>query len=625
MATRGQSQRRVGLTKTAKLGYTLLQSIPTKVAPKSTPVLRDVDVNADPLSSDDGDRELQHESDVSSGISDTAPARSSQKRKREEVKISARKQPKSDSDEEAATASGLKSRIRATTFRNGEKPGTKTDSAQSTVQGEPDKSVAWEAQRLLQKGGSTYGKGGDKGRTKGSAGVDGKENRNIHGSTTSPDAKSSKSGEGRSTLTKADKSRAFKDYGKDFDELEQRAEQLDPGPKFRIPESTPKKQKKQLKKKPEGKGRGTRSSARVKSEPSLPSFKRPSSVTSPPPARAFVVPPDVCDGLDASTNPGLIHNSKDASTSTNATTFIIASSNPTAFSNQDDSSSISSLSSSPTSPELNATIHHSISLSSFIADIDLTAKSPEPQPLESNRCPICSEIVTSSDLEDFKAKHNSRLRNGQLPWKLSKDFHKRHKQESAKRIWNEKGYPKIIWPSFARRLASHKERMREIVELQRPSYYRARLWNSIRSDEKRSAVSAIQILQTSIDEGLTGYYGTRGARVMMDYLTNTFANQLRQLALTDELITSVGVGITGYTQSVLLPELAVALVQEDMSVDEESARQILKDTTELGELVNEEEEDVVESNVEVENGGSYGIPTTATLMDSGLEVLTQVA
>ena len=45
-------------------------------------------------------------------------------------------------------------------------------------------------------------------------------------------------------------------------------------------------------------------------------------------------------------------------------------------------------------------------------------------------------------------------------------------------------------------------------------------------------------------------------------------------------------GPVGYAQAVLVPELAVRLVKEDMGVNEETARQILRETIELGEKVN---------------------------------------
>lgn len=72
-----------------------------------------------------------------------------------------------------------------------------------------------------------------------------------------------------------------------------------------------------------------------------------------------------------------------------------------------------------------------------------------------------------------------------------------------------------------------------------------------------------------------------------------FSPKLRRLAASDKLISSSGV--TGYVQAVLVPELAVMLVKEDMSVDDdERAREILRESVEIGDLLNEEEDEVVQ-------------------------------
>ena len=52
-------------------------------------------------------------------------------------------------------------------------------------------------------------------------------------------------------------------------------------------------------------------------------------------------------------------------------------------------------------------------------------------------------------------------------------------------------------------------------------------------------------------------------------------------------------GVTGFVQSVLVPEVAVLLIMEDMDVDVGEARNILTESSGMGELVNEEIKDVV--------------------------------
>ena len=59
---------------------------------------------------------------------------------------------------------------------------------------------------------------------------------------------------------------------------------------------------------------------------------------------------------------------------------------------------------------------------------------------------------------------------------------------------------------------------------------------------------------------------------------------VRRLATTDELIKTAGVA--GYTQSVLVPELAVLLVKDDMKVNDEDARRIMRESMDIGDRVN---------------------------------------
>jgi hypothetical protein len=59
---------------------------------------------------------------------------------------------------------------------------------------------------------------------------------------------------------------------------------------------------------------------------------------------------------------------------------------------------------------------------------------------------------------------------------------------------------------------------------------------------------------------------------------------LRRLSASDNIIKTAGVA--GYAQSVLVPELALCLVKEDMRVDDDAARKILRDSIDLGQKLN---------------------------------------
>lgn len=86
-----------------------------------------------------------------------------------------------------------------------------------------------------------------------------------------------------------------------------------------------------------------------------------------------------------------------------------------------------------------------------------------------------------------------------------------------------------------------------------------------------------------------GYYGPKGAHVMLEAIMGKMANRIREVGSTDRLI--AGGGVSAFVQSVLVPELGVRLVMEDLDCGEEKAKRVVKETVEMGELVNDEEED----------------------------------
>ena len=80
-------------------------------------------------------------------------------------------------------------------------------------------------------------------------------------------------------------------------------------------------------------------------------------------------------------------------------------------------------------------------------------------------------------------------------------------------------------------------------------------------------------------------------RLRADNIMSRFSSKLRRMAASDKLI-SCG-GVSRYVQAVLVPELAVFLVMDDMSVDEEEARGVLRDSIDMGNLLNEEEDEII--------------------------------
>ncbi|KAA8573988.1 hypothetical protein EYC84_005527 [Monilinia fructicola] len=81
-----------------------------------------------------------------------------------------------------------------------------------------------------------------------------------------------------------------------------------------------------------------------------------------------------------------------------------------------------------------------------------------------------------------------------------------------------------------------------------------------------------------------------------------FTPKLKKRAPIDRLIAARGP--TAFVESVVVPEVTVLLIKEDMKVDEEAAREILQESREIGDLVNEEIKDVVKLKPKKQISGS---------------------
>jgi hypothetical protein len=195
-------------------------------------------------------------------------------------------------------------------------------------------------------------------------------------------------------------------------------------------------------------------------------------------------------------------------------------------------------------------------------------------------CPMCGESVDGISLNRYNGGKRMNIRT-------QTRFCRAHRKKSARTEWTEKGYPNIDWDDFDARLAQHHSYLKNLLD-GASSYYRDILAEQIRSGKDRTLLQAV----SNSDNSLTpGYYGSRGFRAMSENIIEHFSSQLRKIAIKDRLVATRGV--TGYVQNVLVPELTVRLICEDLRLEPDEARQVMRDSVGLGDLLNEEVEDVV--------------------------------
>lgn len=186
-------------------------------------------------------------------------------------------------------------------------------------------------------------------------------------------------------------------------------------------------------------------------------------------------------------------------------------------------------------------------------------------------CPMCEEQVDKEWLKDFsKGQRMTIARQAK--------FCRMHKRRSAQEVWEQKGYPEIDWGNLETRIKGYHDYIETLIR-GKTSHFGAEHEENIKTGQNRT------LLKT--DDYLTpGYYGLRGMSLMTEAIVVAFSSLLRERAPKDKLISARG--YTGFVQSVLVPELAVKLIQRDMSLSADEAREVMMESRGVGEILNDE-------------------------------------
>ena len=152
-------------------------------------------------------------------------------------------------------------------------------------------------------------------------------------------------------------------------------------------------------------------------------------------------------------------------------------------------------------------------------------------------------------------------------------------------VWKERKYPSIDWKALDARVSRQSSFLRRILNGGK-SHFRDIFGEKVKEAGRDRTVRRAE------EYMVPGYYGGRGLRAMSDKIVDDLSSALRERSVDDELV-SVARGVGAYVQSVLVPELAVRLIMEDMDVGAVQARRIMEESMWLGELLNEELDDVV--------------------------------
>ena len=221
----------------------------------------------------------------------------------------------------------------------------------------------------------------------------------------------------------------------------------------------------------------------------------------------------------------------------------------------------------------------------------------DTEPARESTCPMCGQDVDADFLEEFSGGKWMRISQ-------QVQFCHEHKKRAAQASWK---YPIIDWIRLPERVAALRGVLSDVLEGRRAAPYADQFAENARSGRNRT------LLKMAGGVPVPGYYGPRGASAIAAVLVKQLGPLLQRRAAGRRDIAARGPA--AYIEEVLVLEAAVCLIAEDLGVDEDEARTVLRDSARAGELVNEELAQVV-----VEDGTS-----STRRYDSGLPGLGDVS
>ncbi|ODQ56140.1 hypothetical protein SAICODRAFT_4337 [Saitoella complicata NRRL Y-17804] len=234
---------------------------------------------------------------------------------------------------------------------------------------------------------------------------------------------------------------------------------------------------------------------------------------------------------------------------------------------------------------------------SFQRSLEVKSSPPPSSPSQLKLCPLCSEQLP----EDLQSK----VVKG-ISVKEMYRIHRTHRAQSTISSGLKKGYPEhIAWSGLRANLNRLLPDLRAILA--------GNLYSSFMSDAKTASKPASQeggrgrgsgsklrnqqslaLLATDFESNLPGYYGPHGARVIASHLLTHLAPEIRSTLDSDPNLAAMGLSL--FTQSVLVPEAGVRLIMEDRGCGcgWEEAREVMRESVEFGDLVHGEKDGIEE-------------------------------
>ena len=201
-------------------------------------------------------------------------------------------------------------------------------------------------------------------------------------------------------------------------------------------------------------------------------------------------------------------------------------------------------------------------------------------------CPACRATIDCSmlpaDVKDLRS----------LSIRVQQDICHQHRLSEAKVLAEKRAYPEIDWDCTEhQRIPGFIDHLRKVLSRKKKSFYQEELDRQVASSKKKPKLLREYLLNGVLDVATPGYYGPKGEKVMSHVITQEMATDLRQAIKKDSGLRAAGVG--PYVAAVLVPELAMQLVMQDLgSDDQDRAREILAESTDVGRLLSPDDDHV---------------------------------
>src|SRR5579859_717418 len=204
-------------------------------------------------------------------------------------------------------------------------------------------------------------------------------------------------------------------------------------------------------------------------------------------------------------------------------------------------------------------------------EFDLSFLRPKGEVVEERRCPFCYKVLPDSFTESPPTASRARV-----------IFCQQHENAEILEMGKLKQYPSSFNTKRLRsRIQSLFPEIKAVIKSPTESEFLA--LQRTKTSRKNAAAPMIQM--KLMEDSQPGYYGPQGAELISQIMMEKFGDTIRR---KDKLFSALKFcgGVTGYVSTVLVPEVGVRLIMEDMCVDWEKAKEIMKESVEYGAVVN---------------------------------------